>query len=74
MNKTDYKIIYHDGSNIHHMFFNVVSSEDAIKSIYQFSPKAKILEVHALKPEVLKNIININNIIKVDFKSRKRIA
>lgn len=74
MSKTDYKIIFHDGTKIHFMFFNAESSQDAIRAVYSFSPQSKILEVHALKPEVLTNILNINNIIKVDFKSRKRIA
>lgn len=74
MTKTIYKIIYHDGVNIHFMFFNTMSSEEAIKRFLNVSPKARILEVHALKPEVIENIININNIIKVDFKAKRRIA
>lgn len=72
--KTDYKLVFHDGVKIHFMFFNAQSSEAAIIKLHESFPKAHILEVHALKPEVLTNIICINNIIRVDFKAKRRIA
>lgn len=71
---SDYKIVFHDGANLHFMFFNTHSSEDAIIRLYELFPTAHILEVHALKAQILENVIRIQNIIQVDFKARKRIA
>lgn len=74
MTNTDYKLVFHDGERIHFMFFNAHSSESAILRLYESFPTAKVIEVHALKAEPIKNITFINNLIRVDFKSKRRIA
>lgn len=73
--KTDYKLIFTDSGNIHFMFFNAHSSESATLKLYESFPTAKILEIHALKATpVTPTVLHINNLIRVDFKQKRRIA
>lgn len=70
---TEYTLIFNKLNRIEFMRCSALSAEAAIDKLLNLMPGVKIIEVRSEKPDV-STIIFINNVIKVDFKNRRRVA
>lgn len=71
---TEYTLIFNKLNRIEFLKVTAFSLEEAIDRLLDTIPGAKLIEVQAHKPSNVQQIVYINNVIKVDFKLRKRVA
>lgn len=72
---TDYTIMFNKSNKLEHLQCTAASSKEAMDRLLNLFPSAKIIEVRAEKPNVdVSTIVYINNVIRVDFKNKRRVA